>query len=65
MEVVDGANDFCPVESCPIFGENSFSFQVEVQLAAVHVLSDQAQSIGSGERVAKGQKEGVIDSLQK
>jgi hypothetical protein len=38
---------------------------VEVQLAAVHVLSDQAQSIGSGERVAKGQKEGVIDSLQK
>ena len=65
VQVVDRANDFCSVEPWPILRENSFSLQVEVQLAAVHVLRHQTQPVGGRERVAKGKKKRMVYSLKK
>ena len=63
MQVVDGADDLCAVEPRPVFGKDSLALEVEVELAAVDVLGDEAQPVGSGERVSKGQQERVVDAL--
>ena len=63
VQVVDGADDFSSVETRAIFRENSFALQVEVQLAAVHVLRHQAQPVGRRERISKRKKKRMVHSL--
>ena len=65
MQVVDGTDDLCAVEPRPVFGKDSLALEVEVELAAVDVLGDEAQPVGSGERVSKGQQERVVDALER
>jgi hypothetical protein len=40
MHVFEGEEDFCGVESCPVFGENLVSLQVREELAALNEVED-------------------------
>jgi hypothetical protein len=49
----------------PLLGEDSLALEVEVELAAVDVLRDEAQPVGRRERVPQRQQEGVVHTLKK
>jgi hypothetical protein len=51
VQVVDGADDLGAVELGPLLGELALLRQVEVQLAAVHVLRHQAKPVHGREAV--------------
>ena len=44
VKVSEGRNNLCAIESCPILGENAFTWQVEEQFTSVDVLHNEAQS---------------------
>ena len=51
VKVVNSANDFGSVESGPVFGEDSLTFEMEIKFTPVDVLGHQAEPVCGRERV--------------